>query len=261
VNYGTPIGGMLKRDRIIVALGLFGGTAIAWKCMFDMAGGGLGLNLGVCCVSWPFMNAGNVLNLVLIFIMWTVMMVAMMLPSESAIILMFANMNRERHKQQPFISTGAFLLGYLVAWMAFSAFATLAQWGLHTATSFSHMMAINNRILGGALLFAAGAFQFTPLKYACLTRCRSPLSFLMNEWRKGTRGALIMGFRRGIYCVGCCWLLMSLMFVVGVMNLLWMAVIAVFVLLEKVIPRGFWISRIAGLLLILWGTWMAGGAL
>jgi predicted metal-binding membrane protein len=262
VNYGTPIEGMLKRDRIIVALGLFGGTAIAWICMFGMAGGGLGLNLGVCCVSGPFMNAWNVLNLVLIFMMWTVMMMAMMVPSESAIILMFAAMNRERRKQQqPFISTGAFLLGYLVAWTAFSAFATLAQWGLHTATSFSHIMAINNRILGGALLFAAGAFQLTPLKYACLTRCRSPLSFLMNEWREGTRGALIMGLRRGIYCIGCCWLLMSLMFVVGVMNLLWMAVITVFVLLEKVIPRGFWISRIAGLLLILWGTWMAGGAL
>ena len=210
----------------------------------------------------PHIHVWDPLNLVLTFVMWAVMMAAMMIPSASPLILLFATINRERCKERgPFVSTGVFLLGYLVAWTVFSALATLAQWGFQTATLLSPMLAINNPVLGGALLFAAGVFQWTPLKYACLARCRSPLGFLMNEWRGGARGALIMGLRHGIYCIGCCWLLMSLLFVTGVMNLLWMAIITVFVLLEKIVPAGYWVSRIAGLLLITWGIWMAGGAL
>jgi predicted metal-binding membrane protein len=193
--------------------------------------------------------------------MWAVMMAAMMIPSASPLILLFAAINRERRKEQdPFVSTGMFLAGYLAAWTVFSALATLVQWGFQTATLLSHMLVINNPVFGGTLLFAAGVFQWSPLKYACLTRCRSPLGFLMNEWREGTWGALIMGLRHGIYCIGCCWLLMSLLFVTGVMNLLWMAIITVFVLLEKIVPAGYWVSRIAGLLLVAWGIWLTGGA-
>ncbi len=164
-------------------------------------------------------------------------------------------------QQSPVVPTGVFLLGYLIAWAWYSALATLGQWGLHTAALLSPTMVNASPILGGALLLAAGIFQFTPLKYACLTRCRSPLGFLLNEWRDGTRGALIMGLRNGNFCVVCCWALMSVMFVVGVMSLLWMAIIAAFVLVEKVAPRGLWVSRISGLLFIVWGVWMLTGAL
>ncbi len=260
MNHGTQIERILRRDSVIVAAGLSGVTVIAWIYMFNMAGGVVSLDQGAQLSSGPHMHAWNPLDIVLIFSMWAVMMIAMMVPSESPIVLMFAAINRERHRQQqPFVSAGAFFLGYLVAWTMFSALATLTQWGLHAATLLSHTMVINSSIAGGALLFAAGIFQWTPLKYACLSRCRSPLGFLMTEWREGIVGAFIMGLKRGVYCIGCCWLLMGLMFVAGVMNLLWMVIITIFVFLEKVVPGGFWISRIAGLLLIVWGMWMALG--
>jgi predicted metal-binding membrane protein len=196
------------------------------------------------------------------FVMWTVMMVAMMVPSTTPMVLMFASINRRRDERlDPIAPAGMFLLGYIVAWAWYSAFATLGQWGLHSAALLSPTMVSSSPILGGVLLLAAGIFQFTPLKYACLNRCRSPLGFLLNEWREGIRGAFIMGLRSGNYCVVCCWAIMSLMFVAGVMSLLWMAVIAAFVLVEKVAPGGQWVSRISGLLLISWGSWMLMGVL
>jgi predicted metal-binding membrane protein len=250
-----------KRDRIIVTLSLVGITAISWLYMLEMAEGNLSVGPNVC-INGPHIQPWNALNLLLTFVMWTVMMAAMMVPSESPIILIFAAIQRRRREQLlPFVSTGAFLLGYLIAWTAYSALATLTQWGLDAAALLSPMMAVDDRILGGAFLFAAGAFQWTSLKYACLTRCRSPLSFLLNEWREGPAGAVVMGLKHGIYCIGCCWLLMGLMFVAGVMNLLWMAIITVFVLLEKIVPGGFWISRIAGLVFIVWGALMVLGSL
>ncbi len=251
---------IVKRDRLIITFGLAGITAISWIYMFNMPGGMMNMDRGtrICCN--PHIHAWNSLNLFLIFSMWTVMMIAMMVPSESPIVLMFAAINRERRRlRQPFVSTGTFLLGYVVAWTIFSASATLTQRGLQAATLLSGTMVINSSILGGALLSFAGIFQLTRLKYACLSRCRSPLGFLLNEWREGTFGAFIMGFKHGVYCIGCCWLLMGLMFVAGVMNLLWMVIITVLVFLEKVVPGGFWISRLAGLLLIVWGMWMALG--
>ncbi len=260
MDHGTQIEQILKRDRAIVAVGLSGVTAIAWIYMFNMAGGMVSVDQGTRLFGSPHMHAWNPVNLVLLFSMWAVMMIAMMIPSESPIVLMFTAINRERRRQrQPFVSTGAFLLGYLAAWTMFSALVTLTQWGLHAATLLSRTMVLNSSSLGGALLFVAGIFQWTRLKYACLSRCRSPLGFLMTEWREGTSGAFIMGLKHGAYCIGCCWLLMGLMFVAGVMNLLWMVIITVFVFLEKVVPGGFWISRIAGLLLIVWGMWMALG--
>ncbi len=252
----------MKRDRIVLILGLSGITAISWLYLLDMSSSmtNMSQRAWICCN--PDAHSWNSLNLILIFSMWTVMMTAMMVPSESPIVLMFAAINRERNRQrQPFVSTSSFLFGYLVVWTMFSALATLTQWGLHAAMLLSGAMMINNSTLGGTLLVVAGIFQWTTLKYACLTRCRAPLGFLINEWREGTIGAFIMGLRHGIYCVGCCWLLMGLMFIAGVMNLLWMVIITALVLLEKVVPGGFWISRFAGIILVVWGIWMAGGAL
>jgi predicted metal-binding membrane protein len=120
-------------------------------------------------------------------------------------------------------------------------------------------MASASPLLGGALLVAAGAYQFTPLKDACLAHCRTPMGFLLAEWREGKLGPLVMGMRHGFYCVGCCWLLMALLFVGGVMNLVWVALIAAYVLVEKVTPARLLISRISGLAAIAWGLWLVVG--
>ena len=156
---------------------------------------------------------------------------------------------------------GLFLFGYLLVWTGFSMAATLIQWGMHSAMLISPAMVGTSRLLGGAVLVAAGAYQLTPAKHACLSHCRSPLGFLLNEWRDGAWGALAMGLRHGLYCTGCCWLLMAVLFVVGVMNLLWIALLAAFVLLEKAVPQGRWISHGTGLALIACGAWMARGVM
>jgi predicted metal-binding membrane protein len=155
-----------------------------------------------------------------------------------------------------------FLAGYLVLWTAFSFAATLAQWGLHCLALISPKMAGTSPVLGGLLLVTAGIYQWTPLKRACLKHCRTPLQFFLTCWQDGTAGAFLMGLRHGIYCLGCCWLLMAILFAVDVMNLVWIAALNVLVLVEKIIPRGFWLAKAAGLFLMVWGGWLAflGGA-
>jgi predicted metal-binding membrane protein len=181
----------------------------------------------------------------------------MMIPSAAPMVLTFALVQRKRREQErPFVPTSIFLLGYLLVWTIFSALAAMAQWILHGKSLLSPMMTSNSSLLGGTLLIAAGTFQWTPLKNACLTHCRSPLSFLLTDWREGKFGALAMGLKHGAYCTGCCWFLMTLLFVAGVMNIGWIALIAAFVLLEKVVPRGLFIGKIAGILLVTWGVWM-----
>ena len=257
----TSIETAFKRDRIIVICGIAVVSVLAWMYMLYLVRGMRNLDMGME-MSLPQMQSWGAMDFFLMFVMWAVMMVAMMVPSTTPTTLMFVNINRRRSERlDPIAPTGMFLLGYIVAWTWYSALATLGQWGLNSAAILSPTMMSSSPILGGILLLAAGIFQFTPLKYACLTRCRSPLGFFLNEWREGIGGAFIMGLRNGNYCVVCCWALMSLMFVVGVMSLLWMAIIAAFVLVEKVAPGGQWVSRISGLLLILWGAWMLMGVL
>ena len=191
----------------------------------------------------------------LLFVMWTVMMVAMMVPSAAPMVLAFLGVNKRRQTAgRPFVPVGIFLAGYLAIWTAYSAMATLAQWGLHKAALLSPAMVATSPALNGCLLIAAGIFQWTPLKRGWLKGCRSPLSFLMSEWRDGKAGAFIMGLRHGSYCVGCCWVLMALLFVAGVMNLLWVAVIALFVLAEKTLPRGELLGRVTGAALMAAGV-------
>jgi len=161
-------------------------------------------------------------------------------------------------QEQPYVPTAIFLGGYVIVWTGFSALATLAQWGLHETALLSPMMVSTSPILGGLLLLTAGVYQWTPLKYACLKHCRSPLGFLMTNWREGPRGALIMGLRHGMFCTVCCWFLMALLFVAGVMNLLWVATITLFVLVEKVVPRGDIVGRVAGGVLVIAGLVLLG---
>ncbi len=193
----------------------------------------------------------------LMFLMWIVMMAAMMFPSAAPMLLAFARIRRARAPAATLMSSStAFLLGYLALWAAFSVFAATAQGLLHAAALLSPSMASASPIFSGAVLIAAGLYQFTPLKGVCLAKCRMPLAFLLAEWRDGSRGAFVMGLRHGFYCVGCCWVLMTLLFVAGVMNLVWIAFLALVVLAEKALPHGQWVGRILGIAAVAWGAWL-----
>ena len=250
---------ILRRDRIIVLSALTVIVALSWAYILSLASD-MQNNMDVTIeMAMPQVQTWGAANFVLTFAMWSVMMVAMMTPSTAPMILMFAGINRRRQKQQvPYVSTSVFLLGYLVVWAAFSVLATAAQWGLHAVSLLSPMMVSTSPVLGGTLLLIAGIYQWTPLKHACLSKCRSPLGFVLNEWREGRWGAFLMGLKHGGYCTGCCWSLMALLFVAGVMNLLWVGAIAGFVLLEKVAPAGQRMGQAAGVLMIAGGVVLLG---
>jgi predicted metal-binding membrane protein len=244
---------ILRRERLIIGGCLAAMVALAWlylvhskTAMPDMDMPGMVM---------PELHEWGPTTILLLFVMWTVMMVAMMVPSATPMILAFLTVNQRRQATaRPLVPVTIFLLGYLTVWTAFSAVATLAEWGLHKAELLSPAMAANSPALNGGLLIAAGVFQWTPLKRACLKGCRSPLSFLMSEWREGTAGAFVMGLRHGAYCVGCCWVLMALLFVAGVMNLLWVAVIALFVMAEKISAKGELLAHVSGIALLAAGA-------
>ena len=192
---------------------------------------------------------------VLMFFMWWTMMVAMMLPSAAPMILLFATVNRkQRARAAPFVPTSVFAGAYLVTWGGFSLVAVGLQWTLLQLSWLSPAMASTSSVLGGLLLLAAGLYQLTPIKQACLRHCRHPITFLTSHWRRGIAGAVRMGVEHGAFCVGCCWFLMGLLFVGGVMNLYWIAGLALFVLLEKTVPAGHWLSYATGIALVGWGT-------
>jgi predicted metal-binding membrane protein len=251
---------ILRRERLIIGGCLAAMVVLAWWYLFhtktsmpgmDMAGMDMP---GMVMPGLQTWGAGTVL---LLFVMWAVMMVAMMLPSATPMLLAFLTVNRQRQASaRPYVPVSIFLFGYLAVWTVFSAVATLAEWGLHQAALLSPAMAATSPALNGGLLIAAGVFQWTPLKRTCLKGCRSPLSFLMSEWREGAAGAFIMGLRHGAFCVGCCWVLMALLFVAGVMNLFWVAVIALFVMAEKILGKGELLGHIAGIALVMAGVAM-----
>jgi predicted metal-binding membrane protein len=193
-------------------------------------------------------------DLFLTFVMWAVMMVGMMTASATPVLLLFAGA-RARHAERG-VSPAvlSFGLGYLAVWLGFSACAAVAQWALHQAALLSPTMATSSPRLAGAILLAAGAYQLTPLKSGCLTQCQSPLGFLMSNWREGSGGAFRMGLRHGAYCLGCCWALMGVLFVVGVMNLAWVGVLTAFILVEKLGSTGALVARVGGAALIAFGA-------
>jgi predicted metal-binding membrane protein len=187
----------------------------------------------------------------LLFAMWAVMMVAMMLPSATPMILLFARVRAARlAKGQPGTPTFFFTGGYLAVWGAFSAVAALMQWTLHSLAVLSPGMRTVSPFVTGAILIGAGVYQWMPLKQSCLSHCQSPLGFLTTSWKEGKRGAISMGIKHGAFCLGCCWALMALLFAGGVMNLAVVAAISIAVLIEKVVPAGQMIARIYGVLLI-----------
>jgi predicted metal-binding membrane protein len=254
----TPgIESLLRRDRAVVVASLVAMTALAWLHLFHMAGGMAETGLAGAMSAAAMKATWGPGDIALVALMWIVMMVGMMLPSAAPMMLVFATIHRRRGAAGgPAVSSGVFLAGYLAVWTAFSVAATLGQWGLQTAAVVSAHSLVAVSALGGVLLVAAGLWQLTPLKYACLARCQSPLGFILTEWREGARGAFVMGLRHGSYCVGCCWALMGLLFVAGMMNLAWVAGLAAFVLVEKLVPYPRAVSWTAGVLLVGWGLWM-----
>lgn len=188
------------------------------------------------------------------FAMWSVMMVAMMLPSALPMVRLFVRSSRRSASaMRATLLTGTFVAGYLLVWTAFSAGAALLQALLRSRALLGPEMSLQHPWLAAAVLLVAGVYQFTRLKHACLSHCQSPLEFILTQWREGARGAMSMGLRHGLYCVGCCWALMLVLFAVGVMSLGWVMALATFVLIEKTLVRKPWLSRVAGVAL-------AGGA-
>jgi predicted metal-binding membrane protein len=259
VHLDRAVEGLLRRDRFAVIGALIVLTSLAWGYLVVLVGEmGMTLTGGMEQMqSMMALRPWTALDAIFMFLMWAVMMVGMMTPSASPMILLYAMVSRKRAKvDSPLISTAAFFAGYLAVWSAFSAAATGAQWGLERAALLSPMMTSTSAIFAGIVLMAAGLYQWTSYKNACLTRCREPVWFLSRIWRDGTRGAFRMGFVHGAFCLGCCWVLMALLFVGGVMNLLTVAAITVFVIVEKVVPFGRGIGRAAAIGLVALGVFM-----
>jgi predicted metal-binding membrane protein len=240
-------------DRVLPVAALLALCGLAWAYVLYLAWGMGNMEVGAGMVMMPRMTSWQAVDVALVFVMWAVMMIAMMLPSAAPMLLALAALSRKLRDPRPGTELFAFVSGYVVVWCGFSLLATVLQWGLLEARLVSPMMQVSSRRLGSLLLIAAGAYQLTPLKQTCLARCRSPLAFLTAEWRKGLHGALVMGLLHGFFCLGCCWLVMLLLFVLGIMNVVWIAVLAGFVLAEKTVPASRWLSIAGGLLFLGWG--------
>ncbi len=248
----------LDRNRVaVVVLSIIAICGLCWAYLVYQIPSMPAMKMGAMMM--PATHPWGITGFITMFTMWSIMMVAMMLPSATPMILLFARVNQKQLEQgRGGTATGFFVAGYLLVWVGFSVVATGLNWGLHVSGLMTSMMGRTTPVVAGISLFAAGVYQWTPLKYACLTHCRSPIEFLTNHWQKGGLGAVRMGIHHGYYCLGCCWLLMVLLFVLGVMNLLWIAALTLFVLIEKVLPAGLLLSRISGLFMIAWGGWMIG---
>ncbi len=259
---------LLRRDRWIIGGAIAVIVALAWAYVLwladDMDMGGMDMTgyrmipagIGIML---PAREPWRAFEFAYVVLMWTVMMIGMMAPSAAPMMLMYARVVRQgRASGKPYAATGWFAAGYLLAWSGFSLAATCLQWVIERAALLDSRMAISSDRLGAIVLIAAGVYQWTPLKDVCLAQCQSPLGFLMRHggFRDDPRGCLLLGFRHGVYCVGCCWVLMALLFVGGVMNVLWIALLAVLVLLEKLLPIGRWIARAAGIACVAAGAWL-----
>ena len=248
-----------SRDRYIALSAIVVLSALAWAYMFHVASSMDSMVSGSPAMSamQAAPMAWGITDFTMMFAMWSVMMVAMMLPSATPMILLFTKVSRAREADgRPRTSIGLFVLGYVLAWTGFSVLATTLNWWLHVGGQLTFMMGRVTPIASGIVLISAGLFQWSPWKYTCLDHCRSPIAFLTTHWREGVLGPLRMGLHHGDYCLGCCWLLMALLFVLGVMNLVWIAVLTSFILLEKIMSRGRLLSRAAGVGMIAWGGWL-----
>lgn len=238
------------RERAYTLAEIAAVSALAWLYLIRMPMSAADFGTLAARIAAPLPSP--VVDFSITFLMWAVMMVAMMLPSASPMILTYARMAAGRENASR-AWTWAFGAGYLAVWTAFSVAATVAQIALVRASLLTNALTVAP-MLGAAILIGAGIYQFTPWKNACLKHCQSPIGFLMTHWRDGSTGAFRMGLEHGASCVGCCWLLMLLLFVAGVMNLVWVAALTIFVLLEKLLPWPRAVSFAAGIMLIASGV-------
>jgi predicted metal-binding membrane protein len=246
-----------SRDESIVLAGIAGLTALAWLDLWRRTGEMTRDSTMSMAMAMPRTNTWSIPDLLAAGAMWSIMMIAMMLPSATPMLLFFAAVRRARRTTSGMGPQGGlFAAGFLGAWVAWAWLAAGLQWVLQARLVLSSQLTVARIPLAAAFLIIAGLYQFTPFKHTCLARCQSPLGFLLSRWRDGAWGAAHMGIRYGAFCVGCCWALMGLLFVVGVMNLLWVAVLAVFVLLEKTVLRGPWPGRVTGVAMIAWALYL-----
>lgn len=286
---GSPLERLLRRDRVITIAGVVALCMLAW--LYIVAGAGLGMNAWEMTrlALFPHQQTPNMTsdmtsdmpgmdmpgmdmsamateprawggaNWALMIAMWWVMMIAMMSPSAAPTILLYAHVHRhalaQGQIQDKLAPTGVFMAGYLLVWLGFSVAATALHWLLEREAFVSAtMMSSQSRWLSAIVLIGAGLYQLSPFKNACLSHCRAPTAFLARHWRPHALGALRLGALHGAFCVGCCWMLMGLLFVGGIMNLVWVAGLAILVLAEKLFPAGQWVGRAAGIALIAWGS-------
>jgi predicted metal-binding membrane protein len=253
-----------RRERWVILGGLAAITASAWVYLVvdaqRMSGGMTGRSMDRAMQSMAHTQAWTPTEFGLRLVMWAVMMVAMMAPTAAPMTLVYAAVARKAAREgRPVAPTFVFVAGYLTVWGLFSVAATSAQLGLDHLALLSPAMVIKGPWLGGAILTAAGIYELTPFKHACLSHCRAPAHFISQQWRAGTAGALRMGLQLGLYCLGCCWVLMALLFVGGIMNLLWIAAISAFVLLEKTVPFAETGVRLIGATLTIVGVAILSG--
>lgn len=243
------------RDRVVVVGGLAAFTALCWAWIIPMARDMYGPMSGLS--AWMMTSTWDVSHLILLWAMWAVMMAGMMLPTAAPMLMIYAaTARRAEAGPRAMLRVSAMAAGYLAAWSAFSVGATLLQRFLSQQLLLTPMMESARPSATAWLLLLAGIYQFTPLKTACLTACRSPLSLIMRHWRSGTWGAFRMGGEQGLYCLGCCWVLMLLLFAGGVMNLGVIAALTALVMVEKLTPIGPQVARVSGLGLIGWSIWL-----
>jgi predicted metal-binding membrane protein len=253
----SPVAGAISRDRAIVATCISIVVALAWAYLFrlDRQMGShesaLGAMRGMSMLPGAFRSFSS---LFLTFAMWSAMMVGMMTASAAPVIMLFTGMSEKRGDPRASTNAIVFGLGYLTVWLSFSAAAALGQWGLQRELLLSPELWVKSSIAAGLILIAAGIYQLTPAKRACLKQCQSPLGFLLANWRDGTAGAFEMGLRHGLFCLGCCWALMTVLFVVGIMNLVWVAMLTAFVLAEKFGRIGALVARAGSVVMIGFGA-------
>ena len=231
----------------LAALSLIGWGLLLWSVA--------NMSSPVIALMMPMNSYWSVEEIVAVWLMWAVMMGAMMLPSAIPMISVHRRVSAKRDPKT-YSASRWFLTAYLLSWTLFSIAAAGLQWGFQRADVLSHMLKIQGSLIGGGILVAVGIFQLTPLKAACLHKCRTPMGFLLTDWREGRVGAFQMGLKHGQYCIGCCWALMMVLFVGGVMNLTTIAVLSGIVAIEKLAPHGKQIAKFGGVVLILWGLWL-----
>ena len=246
----APLDWVLRRDRRVAVAALAAVVVLAWA--YVLLGAGMDMSAAMTGAVMP--TAWSPGHAAVMALMWALMMLAMMLPSAAPMILLHATVSRRKDPERGGRRALLFALAYAAVWGGFALAATAVQWGLERAALLTPGMTANSAVVASLLFLGAGVYQFTPFKRACLRQCRSPLEFLAGHWREGGAGAFAMGVRHGAYCVGCCWAAMALLFGGGVMNLAWIAGLALLVLAEKLLPGGPVVGRVLGAGLIAWGA-------